>query len=611
MSNHKRIFNCDNQEAFGEVFAVDTATVVVRVSDIEKLRRLQVNRLVWLQSSRPGEYLIGVVQKIVRSVRDERQTQLIDADETIDEGTTEEIELGQTINDNIDNVDNTVRVALIGTHIDRRGTKRNIFVRTLETVPEIDARCFTIEGSTLTAFMQVISSVAEEGQRLDLGVYTLDDTASAYLNGNKFFQRHALIVGSTGSGKSWTVARIVEQVSQLTNANAIVFDLHGEYAPLAQAGLRHLRIAGPGDLATGDGLDKGVIYLPFWMLGYEAMTSIFVDRTDQNAPNQTRLMSNAIQTAKRRYLEDANHTDVLANFTIDSPIPFELDEIFNELTKLNEQMVPGARSEKQGPYFGKLSRLIDRLKIKRTDRRLGFLFQGPDETMEYEWLERFASILIGTSQIQPDFDDHAERQGAKGVKIVDFSDVPSDILPLIVSLVARVAFFVNQWMPDARRCPIALFCDEAHLYISETTRDNAVHEISTGIFERIAKEGRKYGVGLVVISQRPSEVNRTVLSQCNNFVSMRLTNAVDQNIVRRLLPDRLDGFINQLAVLDTGESLVIGDASLLPSRIRVSEPAVKPASTTVDFWDSWADHQTSANIPGAVAGWRKQSRQDT
>ena len=600
--NYKRIFDNDNQESFGEVFAVDTATVVVRVSDIEKLRRLQVNRLVWLQSSKPGEYLIGIVQKIVRSVRGDREI------DPTDEYESEEIDSDETLNDDIDN---TVRIALIGTHIDVRGRKRNMFVRTLETVPEIDAKCFAIEGDILTHFMGIISSVAEEGQRLDLGVYTLDDKAVAYLNGNKFFQRHALIVGTTGSGKSWTIARIVEQVAKLSNANAIVFDLHGEYSPLAEEGLTCLRVAGPGDLDTGYGLEKGVLHLPFWMLGYEAMLSIFVDRTDQNAPNQTRCMSNAIQTAKCKYLQSKNHPDVLANFTIDSPIPFDINAVFGDLKDLDEQKVPGARSgsEKQGPYFGKLSRLIDRLENKRTDRRLGFLFQGPDETMEYEWLNQLAAVLIGSSQVQHNFDNQVQGNRASGVKIVDFSDVPSDILPLIVSLVARLAFSVKQWMPDTQNYPIALFCDEAHLYISEKTRGSAAHEISTGIFERIAKEGRKHGVGLVVISQRPSEVNRTVLSQCNNFVSMRLTNAEDQNIVRRLLPDSLEGFTNQLAVLDTGESLVVGDASLLPSRIRVSEPTVKPASSTIDFWDKWADQKAVANIEAAVAGWRKQSRQ--
>lgn len=239
------IFNFPDTEVLETVISVDTATVVIRVEDVDKLRRMQVNRLVVLQSSRAGEHLIGVIQKIVRSVRETKSA--AEDDPTGDESPSEE---------------NVVRVALIGTHIDRKGTERDVFRRTLETVPEIDANCFAVEGDSLTAFMRVISAVASDGQKLTLGSYTLDENAVAYLNGNKFFQRHAVVVGSTGSGKSWTTARILEQVSDLPNANAIVFDLHGEYTPLLAKGIRHFRVAGPGDLDKGTGLADGVIYLP-------------------------------------------------------------------------------------------------------------------------------------------------------------------------------------------------------------------------------------------------------------------------------------------------------------------------------------------------------------
>jgi DNA helicase HerA-like ATPase len=127
------------------------------------------------------------------------------------------------------------------------------------------------------------------------------------------------------------------------------------------------------------------------------------------------------------------------------------------------------------------------------------------------------------------------------------------------------------------------------------------------IFERIAKEGRKYGLGLVVISQRPSEVNRTVMSQCNNLVAMRLTNGDDQNVVRRLLPDSLGGFGDLLPILDTGEALVVGDATLLPTRIRIAAPDNKPDSATVAFWEEWAKEEGKNSISSAVANWRRQS----
>ena len=578
------IFDYQDTDALGAVISVDTATVVVRVADVETLRRMQVNRLVVLQSSRAGEYLIGVVQKIVRSMKEAKA--VAEGEPTDIDGPLEE---------------NVVRVALIGTHIDRKGTQENLFRRTLETVPEIDANCFAIEGDRLTAFMRVIARVASDGQNLTLGAYTLDEKATAYLNGNKFFQRHAFVVGSTGSGKSWTTARILEQVAGLPNANALVFDLHGEYEPLSGDGIRHFRIAGSGDLDKGTDLKEGVIFLPFWLLGYEAMISMFVDRSDQNAPNQSMLMSRTVTKAKRTFLTEGNHQDILDNFTIDSPVPFDLEWVTSELNRLNVEMVPGARADKQGPYFNKLSRLIARLENKRTDRRLGFLFRGGDETNQFDWLETLSSTLVGGGQEQPD------KKG--GVKIIDFSEVPSDILPLIVSLVARLAFSLQQWTAPKKRHPIALFCDEAHLYIPERAQGNAASDISISIFERIAKEGRKYGVGLVVISQRPSEVNRTVLSQCNNLIAMRLTNAEDQGVVRRLLPDSLGGFSDLLPILDTGEALVVGDASLLPSRIRIAEPTSHPNSGTVDFWDEWSGVDPIGAIRAAVSGWRKQTQQ--
>jgi DNA helicase HerA-like ATPase len=200
-------------------------------------------------------------------------------------------------------------------------------------------------------------------------------------------------------------------------------------------------------------------------------------------------------------------------------------------------------------------------------------------------------------------------KGSGGVKIINFSEVPSDVLPLIVSLVARLAFSVQQWTPSDIRHPVAIFCDEAHLYIPHKNTAGATDDISIQIFERIAKEGRKYGVSLVVVTQRPSEVNKTILSQCSNFVAMRLTNSDDQAVIKKLLPDSLGGFSDILPTLDTGEALVVGDASLLPSRIRIDEPINKPDSGTIEFWKEWQGDVTNGRLGTAVENWRKQSIQ--
>lgn len=579
------IFDYQDSEALGRIIAVDTAVVVVRVDELERLKRVQVNRLVALQSSKAGQHLIGVVSRITRKAPD-------GGVELEQEADGERVQLPEN---------NLVRVSLIGTLIDRVGEARDVFRRTLETVPEIDANCFALEGERLTRFMQVISNVVGEGPQLELGHYTLDEDATAYLNGNRLFQRHAIVVGSTGSGKSWTTARLLDQVAALDQANAILFDVHGEYSTLEGDEFRHFRVAGPADLDRGSGIDDGILYLPYWLLGYEAMVSLFVDRSDQNAPNQAMLMARCITDAKREYLETGGHAAILEYFTVDSPVPFDLSAVVDELERLDTERVEGAKAgtTRAGDFNGKLSRLIARFAAKRMDRRLGFLFQPHGECMDMDWLATMTHRMIGGRGSQED------KKG--GIKIVDFSEVPSDILPLMVSLLARLIFTVMQWTEIEKRHPVALFCDEAHLYIPERASSDSVDDISVGIFERIAKEGRKYGVGLVVISQRPAEVNRTVLSQCNNVVAMRLTNGEDQSVIKRLLPDSLGGFGDLLPVLDIGEALVVGDASLLPTRVRIAEPKCKPNSATVDFWDRWSESKPVSDTAGAVHSWRRQS----
>lgn len=575
------IFNFRDEEALGKVASVDTTNVIVEVENVDQLKRLQVNHLAVLQSSRPGQHLIGLITQVTRKRG------------------IEEI-INDSINGHASELD-LCRIALIVTMLDRDGEKENVFRRTLESVPEIDANCFSLESENLTGFMRTLSSVSAGGNALTLGKYTLDEHAVAYLNGNKFFQRHAFIGGSTGSGKSWTTAKIIEQMSGLTTANAIVFDLHGEYSPLVGQGIQHFKVAGPADVEAKKTIGDGVLYLPYWLLSYEALVSMFVDRSDQNAPNQAMIMAREINQAKQRYLEENGQQDVLKHFTVDSPVPFDLDVLMGRLNDINVEMVPGAKvgTEKQGDFFGKLARMISRLENKISDRRLGFMFNGGGDVLDFTWLEKFTTAVLGS----------ADENGKAGIKVINFSEVPSDVLPLIVSLVARVTFSVQQWTPSELRHPIALLCDEAHLYMPQRNMADSADDISLDIFERIAKEGRKYGVSLVVISQRPSEVNKTMLSQCSNFVSMRLTNAEDQGVIKRLLPDSLGGFSDVLPTLDTGEALVVGDASLLPSRIRIDEPKNKPNSGTVNFWDEWQKPVKDNRLSIAVDNWRKQNIQ--
>jgi len=567
------IFEYSPEELLGTVESVDTSTVIVKVENDDKLRGLQVNHLISIQSSKIGQHLIGLVSKIIRKSAY--------SDPVAD--------LSPEFGFNI------IKVILIGTHFDRDAGKDNVFRRSLATIPTINAECHLIHGDRLKRFMQAISSIpeGEDAVSLQIGNYSIDEDATAWLNGNKLFQRHAVIVGSTGSGKSWCVAKILEQVAALKSADAILFDIHGEYSTLQGDSFTHLKVAGPND-----SMGEGMLFLPYWLLTYEEMLSLMLDRSDNNAPNQAMMFNSAVIEGKKKFLTDANKDEMEANITLDSPIPYSLDALLSFLKSKDEEMVPGAKAntEKQGPYFGKLTRFIQRLETKRNDKRLNFMFASEDDLLSYDYMSVLCSKLMLPAVA-----------GKRGVKIIDFSEVPSDILPLIVSLIARVIFSVQQWTTVEHRHPIAIFCDEAHLYIPANT-EKSIDDASLVTFERISKEGRKYGIGLVVISQRPSEVNRTVLSQSNNFIAMRLTNVDDQSVVKRLLPDSLGDYAEMLPILDIGEALVVGDASLLPSRIRITPPNMKPRSATIDFWDEWSKETTSVDIFGAIEALRKQSK---
>lgn len=536
----------------GKVQYVDTGNVTINIDKDELVNSVQVNQIVQVNSSKTGEKIIGLVTKILRKASP------VDGE---DDGITSVLE-------------NTIRVNLVGTLREKEGTKKHVFKRTLNTVPGLDAECFLLQGQELSDFMKAISSGSTNP--LTIGKYTMSEESVANLDGNKFFQRHAVIVGGTGSGKSWTVANIMEKAAVLKSVNVVIFDIHGEYTPLeGLANAKLLKIAGPGEKPN----NEQAVFLPYWLLSYEEMAAMLLDRSDTNAPNQSRALFDLILKEKQGTVHGVGDTATEANMTVESPVPYKIQAVLDELKRLDVEMVQGARSEKQGPLNGKLTRFVQRLESKITDKRLNFLFNGDDALLDYGWLPQLIEKLLGFGN-------------GNGVKIIDFSEVPSDILPLITGLLGRIIFTVQQWTEAAERHPIAIFCDEAHLYLPVMAADN-MDERGLKNFERIAKEGRKYGVSLVVISQRPADVSKTILSQCGNFIAMRLTNPEDQNVIRRLFPDNLGDFAEMLPILDVGEGLVVGDASLLPSRVVLDKPKIQPNSSTIDFWDKWSEEKKS------------------
>lgn len=574
------IFTFDTSYRLGKVRAVDTRRVNVQVYKDEDLRKARVGQLVAIDL--PGvveEWLIGIIERVVKTPVLDNQ---IDLDDHLED---EELYPPR------ESVLNSVQLTLVGT-VSVSLSDRVQFSRSLVQIPEIDTICYILRDAQLQTFMNLLSYESKTEHSLEIGNYSIDDNAKSYLDGNKFFQRHASILGSTGSGKSWAVASILEQVACLPSSNVIVFDLHGEYKDLTYA--RHLRIPGPEDLGKQD---KSLLFLPYWLLNAEELQAMFIDRSEFSAHNQVMAFQDTVVSEKKNILDSLDKKEVLNAFTLDSPIPFAINSVLGELERLNTQMVPGSgTSLKQGPFFGQFSRFLVRLNSKISDKRYGFLFQAPDSEHNYDAMADLIERLM----------DYSTKKAQ--IKVIDFSEVPADILPVIVGLVARIIYQVQFWTDRPKRRPIALVCDEAHIYLPKKDDKNPTEQRAIENFEKIAKEGRKYGVALLIVSQRPSDVSRTILSQCNNIIALRLTNSDDQNTVKRFMPESLEGLMDTLPILDVGEALVVGDAILLPSRIRIHPPNEKPLSATIDFWDEWSITPDAPDFVRAVENMRRQNR---
>jgi hypothetical protein len=566
------------------VSRVDTAHVTIDVEDHTLLTRVSVGNLVAVRGTSTLEFLIGIVDRVTRDTQEEA----LIGEPTV-EGETP-IEPGEVQRD-------LLRLVLVGTYRAAAGGVPGSFKRGADSFPQIDRECHLIEGGNLQALMSTFAAGLKAGQRLHLGHFVADADAVAIADGNRLFQRHAALLGSTGTGKRWTVALILERAAALEHPNLLVFDMHGEYTPLTDGEssiAQGLRVAGPGDLEMPG---KDALFLPYWLLNQEEMLTLLLDHTEQNAPNQAARFLTHVRDLKLETLRAIDNSKVAATFTVDSPVPYDLGELMKRLKGDDEQMVDGANKPIKGPFNGQLTRFIARLRSRIDDRRYGFLFQPPPAAKDYGWLaEQARGLMRADAEV-------------KGIKVIDFSEVPSDVLPVVAGVLARTVYDVQFWMTEDERTPICFVCDEAHLYLPAAESSSALEGRALAAFERIAKEGRRYGVSLLVVSQRPSDVNRTILSQCNNFIAMRLTNDQDQAVVRRFTSESLAGLVEVLPLLDVGEALLLGDAMLLPTRVKFDEPSICPASATRDFWSDWDSQQPDATaIATAVEAFRRQVR---
>ena len=560
----------------GSVAESDSGAALIELRDASLLGRVTPSDLVALSGRHDGERLIGMVERVSRG-KGRKSSSNGNAP-------------GRAVG--------VLRAMLIGT-LDA-GPAGDVFKRGASSFPAVGSECHLLDGDLLRRFTSVLAENVAPGERLALGRYVAERGAVAIADGNRLFQRHAALLGSTGSGKSWTVALMLERASRLAHPNVIVFDMHGEYGPLTRGTAerppiaRGLRVAGPGDREDSD----DVLFVPYWLLDRDEMLSLVLDETDPDAPSQAIRFSDHVHKLKVSSLLEEGYEDTAATVTVDSPVPYRLENLLAWLTADDEEKIVKQPSGDviPGPYHGRLTRFISRLQARLADGRYAFMFNPPDACREYDWLVDTARVLLDTSD-------------GPGIKVIDFSEVPTEAVPVVAGVLARVLYDIQFWTDAEHRTPLCFICDEAHLYMPTPEGKGPTHREALRAFEQIAKEGRKYGVGLMIVSQRPADVSRTVLAQCNNFIVLRLTNDQDQSVIAQLVPDSLNRLTDVLPLLDVGEALLLGDALLLPTRVKVDPPEIRPASATRAFWNDWATNASSEDaIVDGVEALRRQVR---
>jgi len=561
----------------GIVENVDTRKIVVSVENESVLNTLKINDIVILAGSNSDEKLIGILTKVTKKK--------IDFDEIDQE-------------EDLLYSNNFCVINLVGSFYNKYGAgKENKFKRAINTYPEINSKVYQANETAMQMIMNAVSSKATDSKSLEIGHFASNKDVAAILDGNRFFQRHACIVGSTGSGKSYTVAGILEKADQLSHSNMIVFDLHGEYNELSYAD--QIKICD----------EPGGLHIPLWFFNYEEIHSLFVESSEGTSTNQRAAVIKYILEQKKEYIKNNMGNVSEEIVTADTPVPFSAKGLIKYLEDQNILEVEtgdiikngdnkGQAKTKKGQYNDKLTNLITRLRTKMDDKKYAFVF-NENNTTEATYLNQFAARIMGN-------DTHR-------IKVIDLSEVPSDMLAIVIGVVTRLIYDIQFWMTPAKeevRHPLVLVCDEAHIYMSnDMSKMKAVEKRSLEIFEKIAKEGRKYGIGLLIVSQRPAELNTTIMSQCNNIVSLKVTNDRDKSAVAAMLTDSLVGIVEMLPNLDVGECIVVGDAIMLPSKIILDKPEEKPKSATIDFWDRWYDgKQTVFDIDAATLNLIKQSR---
>ncbi|MDP3104474.1 MAG: ATP-binding protein [Candidatus Methanoperedens sp.] len=444
------------------------------------------------------------------------------------------------------------------------------------------------------------------------------------INGNLFFNKHFAIVGSTGSGKSNTVAKILQnatnskkgEYSGLNNSHIVLFDIHGEYSSA---------------FPNANLINSSNIKIPYWLFDSDELGDLFIESNEDNSHNQVSQFRHAVtENKKKENLNDSDQNKISPDrIYFDSPLKFKIDEVIQYIKNMNNEVIgkseneglpkkadgnlilnrlpfyfsenisfvetstAGGKKALNGPFHGHFERFIFRLETIRNNPRLKFLFENTYSLTLEDILKQF--LGYGSKK--------------SNVTVIDLSGIPFEVLSITVSLISRILFeygyYYKRFLSGTSDCetPLLLVYEEAHKYVPKS--DLVKYRASKNAIERIAKEGRKYGVTLGIISQRPSEISENIFSQCNNFISMRLTNPDDQNYVKRLLPDALGNLTETLPSLKTGEALLIGDSIVMPSIVKIDECTDKPSSKDIKYIEIWQEAWKDVKFEKIVDEWKK------
>jgi hypothetical protein len=416
--------------------------------------------------------------------------------------------------------------------------------------------------------------IPQSRSSIQVGTLYNDSTQPAFLMVNELLAKHFALLGATGAGKSCALTLILSaMLDKHPNAHVILLDPHNEYPQ-----------AFP-DIAESVNSDN--LQLPFWLFDFEEASRVLIrGGTQQEQESQAMILKDVITAARIEY---AKGQQLPFAITVDTPIPYLTADLLNILS---QRMGKLDKPDSATPYL----RLKTRFESLRNDPRFKFMF-----TDTFDAPDRLSEVVGRLLRIPV---------RGKPLTIVDLSGMPGEIVDVVVSLLCRVLFDFAVWSERERMPPVLLVCEEAHRYIPEDER--AGFSATARAITRLAKEGRKYGVSLALISQRPSELSAHALSQCGTIFAMRLGNELDQEFVSKVIPFAARGMLNALAGLPTQQAIASGEGVPLTMRLRFSDlpEERRPRSISAEFSQAWQRDSADAEFRDeAVWRWRLQSRQ--